>query len=173
MPRLISVHRPELIEQQAHEYVKSYILVPSGLIGLVCLVGGVGGLGYQLIATDSYTWNTFYQSSGLIAIGVIMGVLQTRYHQYLLKKCPEVLAARMRQASMRQGARAKKDSQHVAIEHPGRSLIPLAYVAGMTVLVGSAAGALVYGQVSAVPALLMPWTGFYWARLFFWRRVVK
>lgn len=173
MPRLITVHRPEQIMQQAHEYVKSYILFPSGLVGLVCLIGGVGGLGYQLIATDSYTWDTFYQSSGLIALGVVMGVAQTRYHQYLLRQFPEVLAARMRQASTKQGAKAKKEPQPVTIAHPGRPFIPLAYVVGVTILAGSAMVAFMYGQVSLVPALLMPWAGFYWARLFFWRSVVK
>jgi len=173
VPRLISVHRPEQIMQQAHEYVKSYILLPSGLVGLICLIGGVGGLGYQLIATDSYTWDTFYQSSGLIALGVVMGVAQTRYHQYLLRQFPEVLAARVRQASTRQGAKAKKEPQSLAIEHPGRPFIPLVYVVGVTILVGSAIVAFMYGQVSMVPAVLMPWAGFYWARLFFWRSVVK
>ncbi|HSA62135.1 MAG TPA: hypothetical protein VLE03_07840 [Nitrospiraceae bacterium] len=173
MARLITVRRPEQITQQAHEYVKSYILFPSGLVGLICLIGGVGGLGYQLIATESYTWDTFYQSSGLIALGVVMGVGQTRYHQYLLRRFPEVLAARMRQASTKRGAKAKKEAQPVTIDHPGRPFIPVAYVAGTAILVGSGMMAYLYGQVSIVPAILMPWAGFYWARLFFWRSVVK
>ena len=173
MPRLISVHRPEQITQQAHEYVKSYILFPSGLVGLICLIGGVGGLGYQLIATDSYTWGTFYQSSSLIALGVVMGVAQTRYHQYLLRQFPEVLAARMRQASTKQGVKAKKQPQPVTMDHPWRRFVPLAYLVGVMIIAGSALGAFMYGQVNVVPALLMPWAGFYWARLFFWRSVVK
>lgn len=173
MPRLITVRRPEQIMQQAHEYVKSYILFPSGLVGLICLVGGVGGLGYQLIATESYTWDTFYQSSGLIALGVVMGVGQTRYHQYLLRRFPEVLAARMRQASTKRGAKTKKEAQPATIDHPGRPFIPVAYLAGTAILAGSSMMASLYGQVSIVPAILMPWAGFYWARLFFWRTVVK
>jgi hypothetical protein len=173
VPRLITIQRPEQITQQAHEYVKSYILFPSGLVGLICLIGGVGGLGYQLIATDSYTWATFYQSSGLITLGAVMGLAQTRYQQYLLTQFPEVLAARMRRASTRQGAKAKKQPQPVTIDHPGRPLIPLAYLVGVMSLVGGAMVAFMYGQVSAVPALLMPWAGFYWARLFFWQSVVK
>ena len=173
VPRLITVHRSEQISQQAHQYVKSYILFPSGLLGLICLIGGVGGLGYQLIVTDKYTWGTFYQSSGLIVLGVALGVAQSRYHQYLLRRFPEVLAARMRHASARQRAKTKKESQPVTIDHPGRRFIPLAYVAGMTILVGSAVAAFMYGHVSVVPALLMPWAGFYWARLFSWRSVVK
>lgn len=173
MPRLVTAHRSEQIIQQAHQYVKTYILLPSGFAGLICLIGGVGGLGYQLMVTANYSWDTFYQSSGLIALGVAIGVAHTRYHQYLLRRFPEVLAARMRLASVKQRAKAKKESQHVTIDHPGRPMIPVAYVAGMSILVGSAMAVFMYGRVSLVPALLMPWAGFYWARLFFWRGVIK
>ena len=97
--KLIARPRPEQIVQQAQYYVKSYILLPSGIVGLICMIGGVGGLGYQLLATDNYTWGTFYQSTGLIVLGVTMGLVQTRYHQFVLAQFPEVLAARMRMAT--------------------------------------------------------------------------
>ncbi|HSS31356.1 MAG TPA: hypothetical protein VLL06_10090, partial [Nitrospiraceae bacterium] len=45
MPKLVTVLRPEKIEEQARFYVRSHILLPSGTIGLVCLIGGVGALG--------------------------------------------------------------------------------------------------------------------------------
>jgi hypothetical protein len=125
------------------------------------------------MVTANYTWYTFYQSSGLIALGVVLGVTQTRYHQYLLKQFPEVLAARMRHASVKQRMKAKKESHSVTIDHPGRPMIPLAYVAGLTILVGSAMASHAYGRVSLVPALFLPWAGFYWARLFFWRKVIR
>lgn len=173
MARLVTVRRPEEIAQQAQEYVKSYILFPSGLVGLICLIGGVGGLGYQLVATDSYTWDTFYQSSALIVLGLLTGVAQTRYHQFLLKRFPDVFAARLRMASMKRGTKAKKEIQSISIEHAGRQFVPLAYTIGAALLIGSALAASIYGQVSTVPALLLPWAGFYWARLFFWRKVVK
>lgn len=173
MPRLITVHRSEQVLQLAQQYVKTYILFPSGLVGLPCLIGGVGGLGYQLIATDSYTWHTFYQSSGLVVLGAAIGLVQTRYQQYLLKQFPEVFAARIRDRIARRRGKSKKDSPATDFEHPGRAWVPLAYVIGMAILLGSAMAAYVYGQVSAVPALLLPWAGFYWARLFFWRSVIK
>lgn len=173
MARLVTVRRPEEIAQQAQEYVKSYILFPSGLVGLICLIGGIGGLGYQLVATDSYTWDTFYQSSALIVLGLLTGVAQTRYHQFLLKRFPDVFAARLRMASMKRGTKAKKEIQSISIEHAGRQFVPLAYTIGAALLIGSALAASIYGQVSTVPALLLPWAGFYWARLFFWRKVVK
>ena len=171
--RLITVRRPEQITQQAQEYVKSYIMLPSGVVGLICLIGGVGGLGYQLIASGDYTWNTFYQSSALIAGGALLGLAQTRYHQFVFRRFPDVLAARMRMASARRGAKIKKEPKPMTIDHPGRQFVPFAYLIGASFLIGSALAAVIYGQVHAVPALLMPWAGFYWARLFFWRSVVK
>lgn len=173
MPRLITVRRPEEVAQQAKEYVKSYILFPSGVVGFICLIGGVGGLGYQLVATDSYTWGTFYQSSALITLGVVIGMAQTRYQQFVLRRFPEVMAARMRMASIKRRGKTKREAGPTTIDHPGRRFVPIAYVSGVFLLVGSAFAASVYGQVSTVPALLMPWAGFYWARLFFWRSVVK
>jgi len=171
--RLITIRRPEQITQQAQEYVKSYILLPSGLVGLICLIGGVSGLGYQLIASGNYTWDTFYQSSALIVTGAVLGFAQTRYHQFVFRRFPDVLAARMRLASAKRGAKAKKETQPMAIDHPGRQFVPVAYMTGVALLIGTTIAASAYGQVSAVPALLLPWAGFYWSRLFFWRRVVK
>ena len=173
MPKLFTVRRREEIVQQAHDYVKSYILFPSGLVGLICMIGGIGGLGYQLMSTDTYTWGTFYQSSGLIVLGVVLGVLQTRYHQFLLRRYPDVFAARMRVAAVKQGRKERKDPHVQAIDHPGRRLIPIAYALGIAGLVGASLSAVLIGQVSAAAAFLIPWAGFYWARLFFWRKVVK
>ncbi len=171
--RLVTVRRPEEVRQQAQLYIKTYIVLPSGVVGLLCLIGGVGGLGYQLMATESYTGATFYQGTGLIILGVLTGLAQTRYHHYILNQFPDVLAARMRVAAQRRGARAKKELQTTEIEHAGRRLIPFAYMGGAAALIGSALAATVYGQVSALPAMLLPWAGFYWARLFFWRKVLQ
>jgi hypothetical protein len=150
VPKLITVRRHEEIMQQAQEYVKSYILFPSGLVGLICMIGGLGGLGYQLMATDSYTWGTFYQSSGLIVLGVVMGALQTRYHQFLLRQFPDVFAARMRTAAIKQGNKARKDPHVPTIVHPGRPLIPLAYVLGVAGLAGAADHERVVEEVAVV-----------------------
>lgn len=173
MPRLVTVRRPAEVAQQAQEYVKSYILFPSGLVGFICLIGGVGGLGYQFMATDTYTWGTFYQSSALIILGVVVGLAQTRYHQFVLRRFPEILAGRMRVAAIKRGARAKKETQPPSIDHAGRKFVPVAYVLGTLLLLGSAFVAALYGQVSAISAVLMPWAGFHWARIFFWRSAMK
>ena len=137
------------------------------------MIGGVGALGYQLLTTDSYTWGTFYQSSALIVLGAIMGIAQTRYHQYLLKKFPETFAARMRQAAIKKSRKAPADLAAGRIDHPGRRLVPLVYLAGGALLVSASAWCGLVGQVNGPAAVLMPWAGFYWARLFFWRSVVS
>lgn len=172
MPKLVTVHRQDEVIRQAHDYVKSYILFPSGFLGLVCMLGGVGALGYQLLATDSYTWATFSQSSGLIVLGALVGVAQTRYHQYLLRRFPDVYAARMRIASLKKGRKPPQESSAATFTHSGRRIVPVAYVAGIALLVGASVWASMFGQVGGPAAALMPWAGFYWARLFFWRRVV-
>ena len=173
MPKLVTVHQPHETMHQAQEYVKTYILLPSGLLGLVSVVGAVGGLGYQWLSTDSYSWDTFYQSSGLFMTGVGMGAAQTLYQRYLLRKFPEVLAARMKEGMNRQKGKLKKRSEATTIEHPGRSFVPVAYLLGVVLLVGGTIAASVYGHVETVAALFMPWAGFYWARLFLWRRVIN
>ncbi len=172
MPKLINVHHSQQTTQQAQEYVKIHILMPSGFLGLICLVGGVGGLVYQWVATDTYTWDTFYQSSGLFLSGIGLGAGHTLYQRYLLREFPEVLAARMRQTLDRQKGKLKKRSEPMDFEHPGRQVVPFAYVAGITLLVGSAIAAFAYGHVYVVPAIFLPWAGYYWARLFLWRRVI-
>lgn len=172
MPKLITLHHPDQVSQQAREYVRTYILFPSGIIGLLCLVGVVGGLAYQLIASDNYTWSTFYFSTGLLILGIVLGTGQTSYHRYLFRQFPEALASRMKLVSGKQKGKAKKEASLDAIDHPGRSLIPAAYLIGIAILIGGSVTAIVYGQVDAFPAFLTPWAGFYWAKLFLWRRVI-
>ena len=176
MPKLITAHHPEQVAQQAKEYVRTFILFPSGIVGLLCLIGGIAGLGYQWMGTDTYSWATFSSSSILIVVGLALGIAQTSYHRFIFAKFPEVLAARM-STRMKQRAggvrgRMKKEAPAPLIEHPGRQLIPLAYLIGVLLLVGSGVAAIVYGQVHPLPAMLMPWAGFYWAKLFLWRRVI-
>src|SRR5690349_12626906 len=94
MPKLVTVRQSEDTTERAKNYVKAYILFPSGFLGLVAMVVGTAALGYQLIATDSYTWTTFVTSSGLLLVGGCVGWMQTRYHQYILDKHPDVFASR-------------------------------------------------------------------------------
>ena len=172
MPKLVTVLRPEKIEEQARYYVQSYILYPAGVVGLVCMIGGVGSLGYQLLANPPYTWLTFLASSGLLVVGALCGWAQTRYHRYLLANFPEVYAARMRTAVVQRSKKAKAEPEVPPIEHPGRGFVTVISVAGAALIFGASAAAYVRGDLDPLPALLMPWAGFYWAKLFSWRGVV-
>ncbi|MEP6958804.1 MAG: hypothetical protein ABI980_08735 [Nitrospirota bacterium] len=171
MPKLVTVLRPEKIQEQARYYVRSYILFPAGVVGLVCMIGGIGSLGYQLLANHTYTWFTFLSSSVLLVIGALSGWAQTRYHRYLFATFPEVYAARMRTAIVQRSKKAKAEPVP-SIAHPGRGFVPAISIAGAVLIFAASAAAIVRNDLDPLPALLMPWAGFYWAKLFGWRGVV-
>lgn len=174
MPKLVTVLRPEKIEEQARFYVRSHILLPSGTIGLVCLIGGVGSLGYQLLFNHTYSWLTFVTSSILLVIGAVCGWGQARYHRYLFTTFPEFYAAKMRTAVAQRDrkAKAKAESGVPSLEHPGRAYVTALTIAGALLIFGVSAAAAVRGDLDLLPAVLMPWAGFFWAKLFNWRGVV-
>jgi hypothetical protein len=172
MPKLVKGWRNEDIHTQARHYVRTYILLPSGFLGLICVLGGIGTLGYQLVASSTYTVATFMTSSALLLLGAFCGWIQTRYHRYLLATVPDVFAARMRSAVQRSQRKTKTGPTIPAIAHRGRSLVPVAYVLGCGLLLAASGWVIMQGSVDAVPAILMPWAGFYWSKLFFWRGIV-
>ncbi|MBI3808619.1 MAG: hypothetical protein HY281_14085 [Nitrospirae bacterium] len=174
MPKLVTVLRPEKIDEQARYYVRSHILFPAGTIGLICMVGGVGSLGYQLLVNHTYSWVTFLASTVLLAVGASCGFAQARYHRYLFKTFPEVYAAKMRTAVAQRSrkAKAKTELDAPTIEHPGRGFVTAISVAGAALIFGASGAAFMYGDLNMFPAALMPWAGFYWAKLFCWRGVV-
>ena len=137
------------------------------------MLGGIGSLGYQLVVSSTYTWATFLTSSGLLFLGALCGWGQTKYHRFLLSRVPGVFAARIRSAVQRGRKRNKTESSIPSIEHRGRAFVPLAYMIGVTLLLASSAWAMQDGAMDPVPALLMPWAGFYWGKLFFWRGVLS
>jgi hypothetical protein len=173
MPKLVTVKQFEDIAERAKDYVKAYILFPSGILGLISMVTGTAALGYQLIATESYTWATFWISSALLVFGGCVGWGQTRYHQYILHHYPDVFAARMKPVAAKRSGRSRKESIVPTPRAPGSKWIPLAYLAGMGLLFAASSAGMQMGQVHPVAAYLMPWGGFFWAKLYFWRAVIK
>lgn len=173
MPKLVTAWREEDIQSQARHYVRAYIVFPSGILGLVCMVAGLGSLGYQLIGSSTYTATTFVSSSGLLLLGALCGFAQTKYHRFVLATMPGVFAARMRSAVQRTRKKAKGELSIPDIEHRGRAMLPVAYVAGVGLLFSGSVWAMMHGAMDPLPAVLMPWAGFYWGKLFFWRGVVE
>ena len=172
MPKLVTVLRPEKIDEQARHYVRSHILLPSGTIGLISMVGGIGALGYQLLASHTYSWVTFLSSSILIAVGAACGFAQARYHRYLFKTFPGVYAAKLRTAVAQRTRKAKPEPDVPVIEHPGRGFVTAISLAGAVLIFGASAAAFMRGDLDLLPSVLVPWAGFFWAKLFCWRGVV-
>lgn len=171
MPKIITTKRLEGETEKAKAYVKTHILFPSGLLGLIMMLSGSAALVYQFVA-ETYGWRTFLESSGLILTGVVLGWVQTRYQRYLLREHPAHFAGRMRIFSRTGLKRGKRDAPSPALTHPGRSLVPFAYLLGFGLLVGASALTSMFGQVYYVAAFLLPWAGFFWAKMFFWRGVI-
>jgi len=172
MPKLVTVLRPEKIDEQARHYVRSHILLPAGTIGLISMVGGIGALGYQLLASHTYSWVTFLSSSILIAVGAACGLAQARYHRYLFKTFPEVYAAKLRTAVAQRTRKTKPEPDVPFIEHPGRGFVTAISIAGAVLIFGASAAAFMRGDLDLLPSVLVPWAGFFWAKLFCWRGVV-
>lgn len=172
MPKIITAKRLEGETDRARDYVKTHILFPSGILGLILMVSSLASLGYQFLA-ETYDGQTFLQSSVLLVLGAMLGWSQTRYHRFLLLNHPEHFAGRMRLYSKGKKGRSKRETPAPALEHQGRALVPVAYVLGVLFLVGASSLATLGGHLSAMPAYLLPWAGFFWAKLFFWRGLLR
>ncbi|MGH7231680.1 MAG: hypothetical protein ACREJU_10035 [Nitrospiraceae bacterium] len=172
MPKIITSRRREGTHDKALEYVKRHILFPSGLLGLIFMVSGMASLAYQFTAL-TYDGTTFVESMGLLAIGAVFGWAQTRYHRYLLREDPGYFAERMRLYSRSRSKRLRKDTSTPAVEHWGQRFLPLYYLVGVCVLVGAATWSSMFGGTYYVAAFLLPWAGFFWAKMFFWRGILK
>ncbi len=171
MPKLVTVQRQGLELEKAQEYVKSHILFPAGLLGLICVISSAAALIYQFV-TETYGLRAFEETTGLLAGGALLGWGQTRYHRYLLRAFPGYFAARMRAFERKLPKKSKKEMAAVQLDHRGRAWVPVAYVLGAGVLLGLSALSISSGHVDKVAAVMMPWAGFFWAKLFFWRRVL-
>jgi hypothetical protein len=172
MAKLVTLKQAEEQTARATAYVKTYILFPSGMLGLICMLVGIGMLGYQLVATDSYTWRTFAESSGLLLLGGVVGWLQTLYQRWMLRVRPEVFAARMQFVAKR-GSRSKRESVSSQPDSTSPWWVPVAYLALAGMILAASTMSVLEGTVNPVAAYLMPWAGFFWAKLFFWRKVIQ
>jgi len=69
--------------------------------------------------------------------------------------------------------KAKAEPDAPSIEHPGRAFVTAISILGALLIFGASAAAVLRGDLDPLPALLMPWAGFYWAKLFIWRGVIE
>lgn len=173
MGKIITAQRKENVTQLAENYIRTYILFPSGLLGLLAMIIGILALVYQLFVETYDEW-TFIKSSGLMLAGILLGWGQTRYHRYLFRAFPEFWASRMRSSTSRGVQRLKKVkvSAEVELQHAGRSLVPVAYTLGIGGLIGLSAWSFNSGSLDYMAAFALPWAGFFWGKLFTWRSVI-
>jgi hypothetical protein len=90
----------------------------------------------------------------------------------MLRVRPEVFAARMQFVAKR-GSRSKRES---VSSHPASTSpwwVPVAYLALAGMILAASTMSVLEGTVNPVAAYLMPWAGFFWAKLFFWRKVIQ
>jgi hypothetical protein len=171
MPKIITSRRLEGESEKAREYVRTHIVLPSSVLGLMFMVAGMAALVYQFLYI-SYDWRTFVESAGLLLIGMVFGWMQTRYHHYLLRAFPGNLASRLRVFTKNPAKRPRKEAMTPPIEHPRRNLVPFGYALGAVALFGAAAWSSTFGQTYYVAAFLLPWVGFFWSKVYFWRGVL-
>lgn len=174
MPKIVSPKRLETETDQARAYVKYHILFPAGLLGLASMVVAVIALAYQLIG-GSYSLETFVHSSALLIFGGLLGWAQTRYHRFLLRAYPWHFATRMKTFFQRpqKAKRNRRDRPDPEPDHPGRKMVPYLYLAGMVGLLGLGALGAAAGTIDYLAAFVLPWAGFFWAKMFFWRRELR
>ncbi len=168
MPKIITAKRLEGETEQAREYVKTHILFPSGVLGLILLIAGTGSLVYQFMF-EAYGWKTFLESTVLLLAGALIGWAQTRYHKYVLREHPGYFAGRLRTFTRTGPKRSKREAPASELRHWGRNWVPLYYLLGAGALLGASLASSILGQVYYMAAFLMPWAGFFWAKMFFWR----
>ncbi len=171
MAKVITTKRLEGEVEKAQDYIRTHILFPSSLLGLIGMVVGVLGLLYQLIL-GTYGWETFTYSSGLLLSGIIVGWGQTKYQQFILRECPAHFASRRRTAGKRSLRKVKKSASEVSFEHRGRGLIPFWYALGILMFIGVSVACVWSGALDGLPAFALPWAGFFWAKMFFWKGVI-
>ena len=171
MPKVITARRQDDVTEKAQEFVKTNILFPASLLGLVAIVVGVIALGVQ-VWSGTYGWETFTYSSGLMVAGVLLGLIHTKYQQYLLRVFPEYFANRMKAFTQRSVRKAKKAVTENDIEHRGRGLIPLWYFLGIALFMALSGLAIASGVLEPVAAFALPWAGYFWAKMFFWKGLV-
>ena len=171
MPKVITGRRQEDETEKAQEFVRTYILFPASLLGLIAILVGVSALGYQLYL-GVYGWETFTYSSALLVAGVLLGLAQTKYQQYLLREFPGYFANRMKAFTQRSVRKAKKTVSDVTIEHRGRGFVSLWYFLGFVAMVTLSGICVWTGFIHAVAAIALPWAVYFLAKMFFWKGLI-
>jgi hypothetical protein len=173
MPKFITVKKAEQEQQQATRYLKNSLVQSSALIGLLSLILGYGGVIY-LFFKGRPLMELLTDSLIVLSVGLLLGVLQAVYQQYLYQSHPEYFADRMRRTEIRlsgQIKKVKKIGDPVPIQHPGRWAVFYLYLLGWGVFIFLI---VIYTpKLNLLSSVFLLLAGFHNARFFILKRLIK
>ena len=79
----------------------------------------------------------------------------------------------MRQPTVSKSGKPKRESAASQEQASGSPWAPGAYMVGLAVLLAGSMVSMIYGAVHPIAACFLPWAGFFWAKLFFWKSMLK
>jgi hypothetical protein len=170
MVRVATVRRAESEQQKAIQYIKTSIVYPSALLGLISLVLGYGALIY-LFFKGRFFANVVLDSFILLGVGVLLGWLQYFYQRYLFENFPEYYAERRRRAERLRSGQARKLAVLEKPNHKGRRIVTYIYIGAF---VGAVAMMITYAtRLNPLSSVFLLLAGFYNVRFFFWKRKLR
>jgi hypothetical protein len=170
MVRVITARKAESERQKAIQYVKTSIIYPSALLGLISLVLGYGALIYLLFKGRFFA-SIVLDSFILLGVGILLGWFQYFYQRFLFENYPEYYAERRRRAERLRTGQARKLDILEKPDHKGRRIIPFVY---LVAFVGAVAMIITYAtRLNPISAVFLLLAGFYNVRFFFWKRKLR
>ena len=169
MPKFVTVKKAENERQQAAQYLKTSLVYPSALMGLIGLVFGYGGVIYLMIRGRPMV-ELLTTSLILLSSGLLLGLLQALYQHYLFRSHQEVFSDRIHRSKLRLSGRVKKIGDPVRAEHKGRWAIPYIYLAGWA---GFVSLVILHAEkLNYFSAIFLVLAGFHNARFFYLKRLI-
>lgn len=170
MVRVVTARRAESERQKAIQYIKTSIIYPSALLGLISLVLGYGALIY-LLFKGRFLASVVLDSFVLLGVGILLGWLQYFYQRFLFENHPEYYAERRRRTELLRAGQARKLDVLEKPNHKGRRIIPYIYLGAF---VGAVAMVITYAtRLNTLSAVFLLLAGLYNVRFFFWKRKLR
>jgi hypothetical protein len=169
MAKIITSRHRASETEQARQYIKSRLMLPTIPLAMVTLLTGYGTLAFMWFQ-DILTLQALGASMVLFFVGVVMGWGQVRYERYLVRTCPEYLARKQKVLNAaKEYKRPKRDLPVGGLHHPGRRVVLLAYA--LAVLGMLALSITFVNKIGVYPAFFLPWAGYLNAKVIFWRQL--